>query len=60
MKTFKGTLLAMAMCPILILSIAQQSNWAIDIDIYGSQTNSTTNPNILIGVLQTDATNLCL
>ncbi len=48
MKTFNRTLLAMAMCLILILSIAQQSSWAEDIDIYGSPTNNTTNPNILI------------
>ena len=48
MKTFNKILLAMTMCPILILSIAQQSSWAADIDIYGSPTNSTTNPNILI------------
>ncbi len=47
MKTFNGTLLAMAMCLILILSIVQQLSWAEDIDIYGSPTNSTTNPNIL-------------
>ncbi len=48
MKTFNGTLLAMAMCLILILSIVQQLSWAEDIDIYGSPTNSSTNPNILI------------